>query len=121
MGGDNNAMTNQLMNPLGIGNKDMSMETRVINILTADATGMISGAAAPGFEAIGDKWTGKKDEVVAQADPVKSIEQAAAEAEALALEEAKMEARKKLAYQTQTVFSSKFNSSLGNTSTLGSN
>ena len=41
--------------------------------------------------------------------------------EALALEEAKMEARKKLAYQTQTVFSSKFNSSLGNTSTLGSN
>ena len=107
-----------MMNPLSLGDDSISGKERVRRMHLGDGADLF-GTNARYDEKQADKEIAElAAKTKAETD---AITGAAAEAEALALEEAKMEARKKLAYQTQTVFSSKFNSSLGNTSTLGSN
>jgi len=94
MGGGMSMQT--LINPVGIGQKEMSWKKRLANTIAPDPADAVWGEGS----IVDDK---KKDGAPQQA---KSIEQAAAEAEALAEQEAKDAARKKLAQQTQTIFTS---------------
>ena len=99
MGGGMSMQT--LINPVGIGNKEMSYKKRLGNMLIPDPADAFWGEGS----IVDDK---KKDGApISDTDQqAKSIEQAAAEAEALAEQEAKDAARKKLAQQTQTIFTS---------------